>query len=116
MATHQGSCHCGKVAFEVDGDIDSGLACNCSICQRKGSLLWFVPRAQLRLTTGENALATYTFNKHVIQHRFCPNCGIHPFGEATDPKGNAMAAINLRCLTDIDLDAVPVHHYDGRAL
>ncbi|MFC5578837.1 GFA family protein [Lysobacter niabensis] len=115
MTMHQGSCHCGKVAFEVEGEIDSGLACNCSICQRKGSLLWFVPRAQLRVTTGEDALTTYTFNRHVIRHLFCPVCGIHPFGEGTDPKGNAIAAINLRCLTDIDLDSVPVHHYDGRS-
>lgn len=115
MTTHQGSCHCGQVAFEVDGDIDGGLSCNCSICQRKGSLLWFVPRANLRITQGEDALANYTFNRHVIQHRFCPTCGIHPFGEGTDPKGNAMAAINLRCLTDIELESVPVHHYDGRS-
>jgi hypothetical protein len=115
MTTHQGSCHCGTVAFEVDGDIDSGLSCNCSICQRKGALLWFVPRAQLRVTRGEDALATYTFNKHVIRHRFCPTCGMHPFGEGTDPKGNAVAAINLRCLTDIELESVPVHHYDGRS-
>jgi hypothetical protein len=115
MTTHQGSCHCGKVTFEVDGEIDSGLACNCSICQRKGSLLWFVPRAQLRVISGEDALATYTFNRHVIRHRFCPVCGIHPFGEGTDPQGNAIAAINLRCLTDIELDSIPVHHYDGRS-
>jgi hypothetical protein len=116
MATHQGSCHCGKVAFEVEGEIDSALSCNCSMCQRKGSLLWFVPRAQLRLSSGEDALATYTFNKHVIRHKFCSACGIHPFGEATDPKGNAMAAINLRCIEGIDLAAVPVHHYDGRSI
>ena len=113
--THTGSCHCGQVKFEVDGEITSALACNCSICQRKGSLLWFVPRGQLRVTAGEEALATYTFNRHVIKHRFCPTCGIHPFGEGTDPKGNAMAAINIRCLEDIDLDAVPVQHYDGRS-
>jgi hypothetical protein len=116
MATHQGSCHCGKVTFEVEGEIDSALSCNCSMCQRKGSLLWFVPRAQLRLSSGEDALATYTFNKHVIRHNFCSACGIHPFGEATDPKGNAMAAINLRCIEGIDLAAVPVHHYDGRSI
>jgi hypothetical protein len=115
MPTHPGSCHCGRVTFEVEGEIDSALSCNCSMCQRKGSLLWFVPRAQLRVTAGEDALATYTFNRHVIRHRFCPNCGIHPFGEGIDPKGNAIAAINLRCLTDIELDAVPVHHYDGRS-
>lgn len=114
--THKGSCHCGRIAFEVVGTPDSALACNCSICQRKGSLLWFVPRAKLRLLTPESAMSTYMFNKHTIQHRFYPVCGMHPFGEGKDPKGNAIAAVNIRCLEDIDLDTVPVTHYDGRAL
>jgi hypothetical protein len=52
----------------------------------------------------------------VIQHHFCPTCGIHPFGEGSDPMGNRMAAINVRCLEGIDLEAVPVKHFDGRAL
>jgi hypothetical protein len=112
---YQGSCHCGKVAFEVEGDLKGAMACNCSICSRKGSLLWFVPRDALRLLTPEDALDTYTFNKHVIQHRFCRACGIHPFGEGVDPKGNRMAAINIRCLENIDLEAVPVQHFDGRS-
>ncbi len=113
---YTGSCHCGHVAFTIEGTIDGALACNCSICRRKGSLLWFVPRAQLRLTTPEDHAASYVFNKHVIRHRFCPRCGIHPFGEGTDPKGNAIAAINLRCIEEVDLDAIPVQHYDGRSL
>ena len=112
---YKGSCHCGKVAFEVEGEIKQVLACNCSICQRKGSLLWFVPLDELHLLTPEDAMATYMFNKHVIKHRFCPACGIHPFGEGVDPKGNRVAAVNLRCLDGVDLEAVPVHHYDGRA-
>ena len=110
---YQGSCHCGAVAFEVDGEIDAALACNCSMCRRRGSLLWFVARDQLRLRTPDEAAATYTFNKHVIKHRFCATCGIHPYGEGVDPKGNAMAAINLRCVDGIDLDQVPVHHHNG---
>jgi hypothetical protein len=112
---YQGSCHCGQVAFEVEGTIDSALACNCSMCERKGSLLWFVPRAKLSLKTPEAALSTYTFNKHVIKHRFCSNCGIHPFGEGVDPKGNATAAINIRCLESIDLTSIPVNYFDGRS-
>ena len=52
---YKGSCHCGRVAFEVEGEIKGAMACNCSICQRKGSLLWFVPRAQLQLLTPEGA-------------------------------------------------------------
>lgn len=113
---HQGSCHCGRIAFEVEGDIERAIACNCSICQRKGALMWFVPREQLRLLTPEDNAATYTFNKHVIQHRFCPVCGIHPYGEGAAPDGKRMAAINIRCIEDIDLDSIPVTHYDGKAL
>jgi len=111
----KGSCHCGKVAFEVDGKPDKAMSCNCSICQRKGSLLWFVPRDTLHLLTPEANASTYTFNKHAVKHRFCPACGIHPYGEATDPKGNRMAAVNIRCLEGIDLDAVPVVKFDGRS-
>ena len=113
---YKGSCHCAKVAFEVEGEIDSAMSCNCSICQRKGSLLWFVPRDKLRLLTPEENASTYMFNKHVITHRFCPTCGIHPYGEGTDPKGNRMAAINVRCLEGIDLPSVRVTHFDGRSL
>lgn len=113
--SYRGSCHCGRVAFEVEGQPDSALACNCSICSRKGSLLWFVPRAQLRLLTPEDAAGTYTFNRHLIKHRFCPTCGIHPYGEGTDPKGRAMAAVNLRCLEDFDLAGVSVHQFDGKS-
>lgn len=111
---HQGSCHCGRIKFEVEGSIGSALSCNCSICRRKGSLLWFVPRGALRLLTPESDVATYTFNKHVIQHRFCPACGIHPYGEGKGPDGNAMAAINLRCIEGIELESVSVKRYDGR--
>ena len=113
--TYQGSCHCGKVAFEVEGTIDSGLACNCSLCRRRGSLLWFVPREQLRLTTPGSDAATYTFHRHRIQHRFCPACGIHTFGEGVLPDGQRMAAVNLRCLDGVDLDAIAVHRHNGLA-
>ena len=112
---YEGSCHCGQVSFEVEGEIDGALECNCSICSRKGSLLWFVPRDKLRLKTAEEAASTYTFTTHLIEHRFCPTCGIHPYGEGTDPKGHRMAAINLRCIESIDLASIPVQHFDGRA-
>ena len=109
--TYTGSCHCGAVTFEVDGTIDQLLSCNCSICHRKGSLLWFVPRTALRVK-GEEHLATYTFNKHFIHHRFCKTCGMHPFGEAKDGTG---AGINARCLDIDDLSVFPTVHFDGKS-
>jgi hypothetical protein len=113
---HKGSCHCGRIVFEVEGEIEGALSCNCSICQRRGSLLWFVPREKLRLLTPDGDAGTYTFNRHAIRHRFCPVCGMHPYGEGKDPKGNLTAAINIRCLEGIDLAAIPVKHFDGRSL
>ena len=112
---YKASCHCGRVAFEVSGDIGTVMSCNCSICQRKGALMWFVPREQLRLLTPDDNASTYLFNKHVIRHRFCPTCGMHPYGEGKDAKGNAMAAINIRCIEGIDLGTIPVTHFDGRS-
>ena len=116
MTTYTGSCHCGRIAFDVQGEVDTALSCNCSICSRRGSLLWFVPRENLHLKSPESGAGTYTFNKHVIKQRFCPRCGIHPYGEGIDPKGNPIAAINLRCIQNLDLATIPVHHFDGKSL
>ena len=61
---YRGSCHCGKVAIEVEGEITGAVSCNCSICSKRGSLLWFVPREQMKLT-GEIG----THDVHVQQTR-----------------------------------------------
>lgn len=114
--TYQGSCHCGGIRFEVEGELSGAVACNCSMCRRKGALMWFVPRDDLQLLTPAEGVGTYTFHKHVIQHRFCPTCGIHPYGEGVSPAGEAMAAVNVRCLDEVDLDALPVRHFDGRSI
>jgi len=112
---YRGGCHCGKVAYEVEGEIAQAFSCNCSMCTRRGSLLWFTPRDKFRLLTGENELTTYTFNKHVIQHRFCKHCGIQSFAFGKDRQGNEMAAVNLRCLEDFEFDKLPVTQVNGRA-
>jgi hypothetical protein len=113
---HRGSCHCGRIAFEVEGEIPEVMSCNCSMCQRKGVLMWFVPRQAMTLLTPLEKMSTYEFNKHVIKHHFCPSCGIHPFGEAVSPSGQETAAINVRCLEGVDLQALKVKHFNGREL
>jgi hypothetical protein len=112
---HQGSCHCGRVAYEVDGNIEQVIECNCSHCSRKGYLLWFGPRSALNLKTPESNLGTYTFNKHVIKHHFCSHCGCAPFGFGKDPKGADTVAINVRCLPDLDRSTLKIMPYDGKS-
>ncbi len=113
---YTGSCHCGGVKFEVEGDFREGLECNCSLCSRKGSLLGFVPQEKLKMLTPKDGMGTYTFNKHVIQHHFCKTCGIHPLAEAKDRSGKPMAAVNLRCLEDFDLGSLKIKKFDGASL
>jgi len=98
-----GSCHCGAVKFTAQGVIDQAIECNCSHCSCKGFLFWFVPRESFAVTAGADKLTTYTFNKHVILHQFCSVCGCQPFGLGVKPDGTKMAAINVRCVDDIDL-------------
>jgi hypothetical protein len=85
------------------------------MCRRRGGLLAFVPAENLRLTTPEANVSTYTFNRHVIRHHFCGKCGIATHGEGSDPKGNRMAAINLRCIPAIDLETLTIKKVDGRS-
>jgi hypothetical protein len=113
---HEGSCHCGKIAFAVEGGIDSVVQCNCSLCSRRGYLLWFVPRSPLRLAMPETALATYTLNRHRIKHHFCPACGCAPFGAGADSKGADMAAVNVRCLASVEPAALEIKPFKGRSL
>lgn len=113
---YKGSCHCGKITFEVEGKIDQVIDCNCSHCSRKGFLLWFVPREQLRLAIPEETIPTYLFNKKAIQHKFCDVCGCAPFGVGVTPKtGQKTAAVNVRCLEGVDLKSLKVVSVDGRS-
>ena len=86
-----------------------------ALCSRRGGLLWFAPRDQFKLLSGQDDLTTYTFNKHVIQHQFCKHCGVQSFALGQNQRGDKMAAINIRCLENFEFDKVPVKHIDGRA-
>src|SRR5437899_12566076 len=113
---YRGSCHCGAIAFEVEGELTGAVACNCSICSRKGALLWAVPRDRLRLLTPEQEIGRYAFNRHVIEHRFCRTCGIHPYAEATGAGAGRAAYVNIRCLENLDLASIPSQEFDGRSM
>lgn len=111
---HRGSCHCGGIVFDLDADVTEAIDCNCSLCRRRGSLLAFFPRAALTLNTPESDYTTYRFNKEQIAHHFCPKCGVSPFSDGTHPgTGDQMAAVNVRCLPDVDLASLKITAFDG---
>ena len=112
---YDGSCQCGAVSFEADLDLASTVTCNCSRCQRIGSVLTFAPRSDFTLVSGEGNLTEYLFNKHAISHRFCKTCGVEPFAYGTMPDGSLTVAVNANCLDGVDPRALKSHHYDGKS-
>ena len=113
--TRRGGCQCGKVAFEVESDLDGLIECNCSHCYRKGLVLKFVPASALRLMQGDGELSEHTFNQHRIKHRFCRTCGVQPFADGQSPDGQMMMAIYVRTLTDVEPWDWSAERVDGRS-
>lgn len=113
---YPGSCHCGKVQFEVTTDLARVLSCNCSICSRAGYLLTFVPAEQFALLSGEGAQRDYQFARKNIHHQFCETCGIHAYGQGTARDGKPMFAVNVRCLDGVDIDHLTIQKFDGKSL
>jgi hypothetical protein len=111
MKKYTGGCHCGAVRYEVETDLAKVLECNCSHCSKKGLLLDFVDKDKFKLLQGEENLIDYRFNKKAIRHLFCNVCGVESYAEGVEfPK----AAINVRCLDEIDLQSITRTPYNGK--
>ncbi len=115
MSKLSGGCHCGAVRYEASADTSGAIECNCSHCQAKGLILAFTPRKNFNLLKGKDNLAEYRFNKQVIAHQFCKTCGTQSFAWGVGPDGTEMAAINMRCVDDVDLEALNPKPFDGRS-
>jgi hypothetical protein len=112
---YHGGCQCGSVAYEVDVDLDNTITCNCSRCQKLGSVLAFTPRGQFELKSGEESLTEYLFNKKHIRHLFCKTCGIQSFAFGAMPDGSPIAAVNVNWLEGVDPRTLTPKHVDGRS-
>ena len=117
LKTYRASCHCGKVAVEASLDLDQpSYRCNCSICRRNRFWPAIATPDHFRILSGEDALTTFEFNKHIIKHKFCKVCGVQPFAIGRNPKtGTDVAAVNVRTIDGIDINSLNVTQVDGRS-
>ena len=116
MQTHQGSCHCGNVQFEMETDVSSVKKCNCSFCIRRGATLHGVPPENFRIlkgTPGEPDGAR-TYGSGIFLHHFCPNCGIQCFTRVNG-KGrySPRVNVNMGCFDSSLIENLTPEELDG---
>jgi hypothetical protein len=123
--TYHGSCHCGRVRFEVDVDLDHVRVCDCSICRKRGALIHRVEERHVRLLTPLEELTRYQWHTRTAEDYFCPTCGILPFRRPRDRTSAELAegrppfsgwSVNVRCLDGVDLASLPVQRVFGSRL
>jgi hypothetical protein len=112
--TLNGSCHCGAVKFTatLTQGFASARRCTCSICRMRGAVAVTSTPAELRITEGEDKLATYRFNTKTAEHHFCSVCGIYTHHKRRSNPNQL--GVNVACLEGVSpFDFEEVIVYDG---
>ena len=68
-------CHCGAIEAEIDIPeiLEKILRCNCSLCKRKGALMYMVKNEDFKIKKGLDKLRLYQFHTKIAQHFFVQN-------------------------------------------
>ncbi|MGB0084584.1 MAG: GFA family protein [Rhodomicrobiaceae bacterium] len=116
--TYHDSCHCGKVQFEADIDLDAGTGrCNCSICSKLRNWSAIIKPEQFRLLSGAEHLGSYVWGP-VADRKFCRHCGVSLYGIGhLEEVGGDFCSVSIAALDDVApevLASIPIRYFDGR--
>jgi hypothetical protein len=108
----RGSCHCGAVHWQFEGEPDGATACNCTVCRRYGVLWAYDHEDEGIKVSGETK--SYARGQ-AIEFHFCPTCACVAFWRAkkTDEQGRRRIAVNLRLSEPEAVASIPIDHFDG---
>lgn len=107
---HSGSCLCGAVKFELEGEFKKFFLCHCSRCRKTSGTAHcanlFAPGATLNWVSGEDKLSFYRLEDTNFARTFCSVCGSNV---PTDAKTRGLVVVPAGCL-DSDVDITPQAH------
>jgi hypothetical protein len=107
-----GSCLCGAVRFEVDGDFDRISQCHCTSCKKlSGGVGTVNGRARanaIRILEGADVVRTYQPEEGSAK-TFCSLCGSNLFGGGWPQ--SELASVRLSTLDDAPQRKPDIHIY-----
>ena len=108
----RGSCLCGAVGWQFEGQPDGATACNCTACRRYG-VLWAYDYEDEGIKVSGQTRA-YVRGK-ALEFHFCPVCGCVAFwrGLQPDQQGRVRIAVNLLLAQPEAVAQIPIDHFDG---
>lgn len=111
----KGNCHCEKLRWTYDLELESVTACNCTLCSRYGAL-WAYGFLDQGVSV-EGPSLHYERGSKLSKYHFCGNCGClsyYLFNKG-DEQGRRKVAVNLRMATEPDqILSLPIDHFEGR--
>ncbi|MBJ7536179.1 GFA family protein [Marinomonas transparens] len=107
---YTGSCLCGDVRFELEGEFKKFFLCHCSRCQKTSGSAHcanlFAPGAKLNWLSGEDKVSFYRHEDTNFARSFCSSCGSNV---PVDAKSRGLVVVPAGCL-DCDVDITPDAH------
>ncbi|KAJ5385358.1 hypothetical protein N7517_003269, partial [Penicillium concentricum] len=104
-----GSCFCGKVRVEYNGQPLTTALCHCLDCRKiTGSLFTFsllVQTAELEISGNPKEIAKTSDSGNTIKNYFCPDCGTPLFGHKIKPNGdpNEVTVVRAGIFDDVEM-------------
>ncbi len=131
MSARKGSCLCGALTYEIEGEIDGVWMCHCSNCRKAsggtGNAIVIVKRENFHWRSGEDHLVSYELRPTYSITR-CRTCGTPlpaeqddqnvylTAGTLDDPLGTGIKNhIFFASRADWDVDTEDVCYFDERS-
>ncbi|AIT09142.1 aldehyde-activating protein [Candidatus Francisella endociliophora] len=125
----KGSCLCGSVKFEIDGEFDNFFLCHCSYCRKDTGSAHasnlFSSKAKLKWNSGQELVKNFNLPSTRHIKSFCSKCGsampfelssmvVIPAGSLDDQVSiKPTAHIFMTSKANWDEGLEEVHSFDG---
>jgi hypothetical protein len=99
---HKGSCLCGSVEYELEGDIRPSIACHCTQCRKTSGHFWSatqVPNDCFKITKDDGL--KWFRSSEWAKRGFCQNCGSSMFWEMDGKNATSVASGTLDNSNDL---------------